>query len=607
MSVSSINNRNDYTGNGATGTYPYTFRIFSSSDLRVFVRSPLGVETQLTLSTHYTVSGVGLSGGSIVLVAGFSWMTGANLTTGWSLTIRRVVPITQLVDLRNQGAFFAETHEDQFDKLVMTDQQQQDEIDRSIKLPETIAGSAFATELPATLPDNPGATIVVNNDGDGFIIGPTATQIAAADAASVAAQASQTAAANSQTTAERWATLTSGTVIDANTLVDSSEYSSKEYAVGVQRRGQANGGSAKDWASYMGGTVDNTDYSAKYYAQQAQASAAGAQWDDVAFRNFSNSPIAIADANRGTLYLIDCSAGNVVVNLPAISVLNLSGSWSIGFKKTDSSSNTITVNCDAADDFDDATSTKVISVQNQGFVLIPDTDPAPDAWAVVYFGDLNTIPNGTFPNANLTVSTLQGQGSTPSNPSAGFYKLYFKNDGRLYYLNSSGTEASVGSGGGGSSLRWFVDSLAPTYVVENELELYQFDDGIDQYLYTMIKVPNSYVAGSQIRMFGKFHSAGSSGTILMQTLSTLIRDGVDAVTSTTNQRTSTNSAVTLSGGTVNIPQAVTFDLTSSTGQINGVNVSANDLIKVRITRNVATDTATDSAKFQFSSCEPSFS
>lgn len=41
--------------------------------------------------------------------------------------------------------------------------------------------------------------------------------------------------------------------------------------------------------------------------------------------------------------------------------------------------------------------------------------------------------------------------STPSNPSAGDYKLYFKTDGNLYKLNSAGTEAQVGGGGSGDS------------------------------------------------------------------------------------------------------------------------------------------------------------
>jgi len=65
--------------------------------------------------------------------------------------------------------------------------------------------------------------------------------------------------------AKEWATYTTGTA-------NGTEYSSKEYAVGAQRRGQADGGSAKDWATYTGGTVDNSGYSAKYWAQQAATS-----------------------------------------------------------------------------------------------------------------------------------------------------------------------------------------------------------------------------------------------------------------------------------------------------------------------------------------------
>jgi hypothetical protein len=60
----------------------------------------------------------------------------------------------------------------------------------------------------------------------------------------------------------------------------------------------------------------------------------------------------------------------------------------------------------------------------------------------------------------LTNKTINGgvydllemvQQTTPANPAAGRFKLYFKSDGNLYKLDSAGTEAQVG-GGGGSAL-----------------------------------------------------------------------------------------------------------------------------------------------------------
>jgi hypothetical protein len=140
MSIQSSTNRNDYTGSGSTDTYAYSFKIFADTDLVVTKRLiSTGVETTLTLTTDYTVTGVGdTSGGSIVLVAG-------NLASTYHLTIRRVRPLTQTLDIRNQGDYFPERTEDAFDKAAMVDQQQQDELDRSSNLTETIAASRMAS------------------------------------------------------------------------------------------------------------------------------------------------------------------------------------------------------------------------------------------------------------------------------------------------------------------------------------------------------------------------------------------------------------------------------------------------------------------------------
>ena len=166
--------------------------------------------------------------------------------------------------------------------------------------------------------------------------------------------------------------------------------------------------------------------------------------------------------------------------------------------------------------------------------------------------------------------------------------------------------AGSGAGGGGMGgfpVKWLAQTNAPVYAEANNLALYQFVNGGAQSLYCAYKVPASYSAGTALSLRFHWYSAGSSNNVLMQTVSTLIRNGTDAVTSTTNQRTSTNSAVTLSAGTVNEPQVVSADITSSIGQINGVAVSSGDLIIVRLTRG--TDTSSDDVNLIADSAEVS--
>ena len=116
MTVSTEVNHNEYTGNGVTTSFPYTFRIFKASDLVVTTSDTNGVLRTLMLNTDYTVTGVGsYSGGSVVLPL--------PLAGSWVISIERSLPVVQETDLRNQGKFFAETHEGAFDYLTMLIQQ----------------------------------------------------------------------------------------------------------------------------------------------------------------------------------------------------------------------------------------------------------------------------------------------------------------------------------------------------------------------------------------------------------------------------------------------------------------------------------------------------
>lgn len=155
MSLSSTTSRNDYTGNGSVNAYSYTFKIFAATDIAAWVSdtSTPPIQTKLVLGVDYTITGVkAVGGGTLTLVSsGQSWLSAGNLTTGFHLTIRRIRTLTQTTDIRNQGAFFPEIHEDTFDELVMNDQQLWDAVSRSIKNPETVPVSSFDPTLPTDI------------------------------------------------------------------------------------------------------------------------------------------------------------------------------------------------------------------------------------------------------------------------------------------------------------------------------------------------------------------------------------------------------------------------------------------------------------------------
>lgn len=164
-----VGNRTDAVGTNSTGDYDYTFRILTQNDLRVTVRNPdTDVESTLTLTTDYTVDGVGdVTGGQITLVdANQAWLgTGNFLNTDWPITIRGVESLVQDTDIRNQGDYYPEGIEDAFDYQMRISQQQQDEIDRSAKLPETIDPADVDMTLPVP---EAGSVIAWNSTADGL-------------------------------------------------------------------------------------------------------------------------------------------------------------------------------------------------------------------------------------------------------------------------------------------------------------------------------------------------------------------------------------------------------------------------------------------------------
>ena len=136
-----------FNGNGVTTAFATGFQFLANADLQVIVTSAAGVETVKVITTDYTVTGAGVSGGGTVtfLVAP---------ATGEKVNIKSNVTIDQQTDYTEGGSFAANTHEMALDKLTKISQQIKEVTDRSFKLP--ISNQNIDTEI-----SNPTANYVL--------------------------------------------------------------------------------------------------------------------------------------------------------------------------------------------------------------------------------------------------------------------------------------------------------------------------------------------------------------------------------------------------------------------------------------------------------------
>ncbi len=181
MSLSTTANKAQFNGSGTSGPFTFNFRFLDNSHITVIKTDVRGADTTLTETTDYTLTGVGsYAGGSVTLVVA--------LASGEKLTIVRSVPLTQPTDLRNQGAFFAEVHEDAFDRLCMQVQQVGESIGRAVQVPITssVSPTDYMTEMN-TLVDT--ATTAAATATTQAGIATTKAGEAAASAAAAAASA----------------------------------------------------------------------------------------------------------------------------------------------------------------------------------------------------------------------------------------------------------------------------------------------------------------------------------------------------------------------------------------------------------------------------------
>ena len=164
MTISTLTRTKQYNGDNSTTVFPYDFNIQAESEIEVYLGTPVGAPTswtKKTLTTHYTLSGVGTAGGgNVTFTSGNTPPTG----TG-NVFIRRVTAKTQTSDYVENDPFSADTVEGNLDKLTQITQDKQEEIDRCFKL-GSIGPDAGTTEVYSVAADRANMLFAFDDDGD---------------------------------------------------------------------------------------------------------------------------------------------------------------------------------------------------------------------------------------------------------------------------------------------------------------------------------------------------------------------------------------------------------------------------------------------------------
>lgn len=199
--------KNIYVGNGSTTQFPITFDV--NTEHPEYIHVYIGAaEESSTETDNYEVD---LSAKKVTYPK-----EGTPLATGQKIIIVRQLPLNQLLDLINQGDFFADDIERAFDDNIMIAQQLNERLSRAVVMDVSVDGANFNT----TLQLKPGKAIKINEAGTGFeltedpakvlpqaqnLLQQTTEQANIATNKANAAAESAVSAANSEDKAQAWA------------------------------------------------------------------------------------------------------------------------------------------------------------------------------------------------------------------------------------------------------------------------------------------------------------------------------------------------------------------------------------------------------------------
>ena len=154
MTVQNTIVKDIYVGNGATTKFPITFQMTDHPEyIKVYITGDdsVAVETE-----NFSVD---LEAKTVTYPA-----NGDPLPDGHKITIYRELPLYQLMNLVNQGPFFAENIELSFDDLTFICQQLNEKLNR------TLSAGVDVNNFNNTFPVKAGMSFRINDAGDGLVL-----------------------------------------------------------------------------------------------------------------------------------------------------------------------------------------------------------------------------------------------------------------------------------------------------------------------------------------------------------------------------------------------------------------------------------------------------
>lgn len=154
MTVQNTTVKDIYVGNGATTKFPITFQMTDHPEyIKVYIAGDdsVAVETE-----NFSVD---LGAKTVTYPA-----NGDPLPDGHKITIYRELPLYQLMNLVNQGPFFAENIELSFDDLTFICQQLNEKLNR------TLSAGIDVSNFNNTFPVKAGMSFRINDAGDGLVL-----------------------------------------------------------------------------------------------------------------------------------------------------------------------------------------------------------------------------------------------------------------------------------------------------------------------------------------------------------------------------------------------------------------------------------------------------